>query len=289
MTDQKNVLGWQDLGLGSFSSDGQKINFTELDFLEVWRTVVDSDVDLTSQTLVAGSKATCLAWVFVAGYQSAIRRVFPRSEFSGWTAFAVSEDRKNDPPLPGVDYSKREDGTLLISGVKTWVASVEAISEIIIKAGKGNRALYIKLPRETDGLSFSGRKSRFLEEMSQGSAHLDRVSAPEQYVLEDVLVGHFGRFETLYIYLAFLAFIGSSTRSDDLKWESFRVAMGLKDVLDLPATPDNWDWDAIKNLDLEVQKILGLAGEEFTTLQPSWSVDSRLISMYSPGIQKQAN
>ena len=65
--------------------------------------------------------------------------------------------------------------------------------------------------------------------------------------------------------------------------------MGLKDVLDLPATPDNWNWDAIKNLDLDVQKILGLAGEEFTTLQRSWSVDSRLISMYSPGIQKQAN
>ena len=53
MTDQKNVLGWQDLGLGSFSSEGKKINFTELDFLEVWRTVVDSDMDLTSQTLVA--------------------------------------------------------------------------------------------------------------------------------------------------------------------------------------------------------------------------------------------
>ena len=187
------------------------------------------------------------------------------------------------------DYYKKEDGTFLISGVKTWVASVEAISEIIIKAGKGNRALYIKLPRETEGLSFSSRESRFLKEMSQGSAHLDRVSAPEQYVLEDGLVGHFGRFETLHIYLAFLAFIGSNTRSDDLKGESFRIAMGLKDFLDLPATPDNWDWDAIKNLDLEVQKILGLAGEEFTTLQQSWSVDSRLISMYSPGIQKQAN
>ena len=60
MTDKKNVLGWQDLDLGSFSSEGKKINFTELDFLEVWRTVVDSDMDLTSQTLVAGSKACLL-------------------------------------------------------------------------------------------------------------------------------------------------------------------------------------------------------------------------------------
>ena len=289
MTDQKSVLGWQDLGLGSFASDEQKIHFTELEFMDVWKTAVDGDMDLASQTLVAGSKATCLALVFVAGYQSAIRRIFPRSEFSGWTAFAVSEDRKNDPPLPGVDYSKREDGTCLISGVKTWVASVEAIGEIIIKAGNGNRALYIKLPRETDGLSFSSRESRFLKEMSQGSAHLDSVSAPDRCVLEDDLVEYFGRFETLYIYLAFLAFIGSSTRSDDLKLESFRVAMGLKDVLDLPATPDNWDWDVIKDLDLEVQKILASAGEEFRALQPSWSVDSRLISMYSPGIQKQAN
>ena len=42
MTDQKNVLGWQDLGLVRFRLRG-KINFTELDFLEVWRTVVDSD------------------------------------------------------------------------------------------------------------------------------------------------------------------------------------------------------------------------------------------------------
>ena len=32
MTDQKNVLGWQDLGLGSFSSEGKKIYYKELDF-----------------------------------------------------------------------------------------------------------------------------------------------------------------------------------------------------------------------------------------------------------------
>ena len=48
------------------------------------------------------------------------------------------------------------------------------------------------------------------------------------------------------------------------------------------------DLDRIKRLDLEVQKIRESATDELGVLQKTWSTDSRLISMYSPGIQKSA-
>ena len=57
---------------------------------------------LTAQAVKGGLLADRMAWVFVAGYQCALRHTFSELPADGIAVFAVSEDRKNDPPLPGV-------------------------------------------------------------------------------------------------------------------------------------------------------------------------------------------
>ena len=60
---------------------------------------------------------------FFAGYQSAIR------SFSEVWIFRLTDllfETEKTIPRCVIDYSNKEDGALLISGVKTRVASVEA-------------------------------------------------------------------------------------------------------------------------------------------------------------------
>ena len=64
---------------------------------------------------------------------SGLAPYLPRSSASKMGGLAVSEDRRNDPPLPGVDY-QLNDGEFVISGHKTWVTAVNSVEHLVIKA-----------------------------------------------------------------------------------------------------------------------------------------------------------
>jgi hypothetical protein len=72
---------------------------TEESYRELWLSGVAQQNDLGLMAVQGGLLADRLAWVFVAGYQAALRRTFPDQAYSGWAASAVSEDRRGDPPL----------------------------------------------------------------------------------------------------------------------------------------------------------------------------------------------
>ena len=82
----------------------------------------------------------------VAGYQCALRHTFSELPADGIAVFAVSEDRKNDPPLPGVK-TLRQDGSVTVSGYKTWVACSASLSHLVIKADRGEAANYYCIER----------------------------------------------------------------------------------------------------------------------------------------------
>ena len=73
-----------------------------------------------AMAITGGAIADRLAWVFVAGYQAANRRVFPELPVDGWAAYLVSEDRNGE--LPGVTAAPN-DGGFLLNGHKTWLAA----------------------------------------------------------------------------------------------------------------------------------------------------------------------
>ena len=255
---------------------------TEDAYQQIWMRYVAQQKDLGLMAVQGGLLADRLAWVFVAGYQAALRHTFTDQRFTGWGAFAVSEDRRGDPPLPGVDYQQMHDGFVL-SGHKTWVATVNRVDHLVVKAGQGERARYFNLPRHTEGLEFSARQANFLGEMSQGSAHLTDVKLPADAALDAVAVAQFGQREALYIYLAFLAYAGRTWLRDRAQDDCLGLIQRLHQALSRSDVP----LAEVKALDLAVQGVLALVGPAAGVDNERWDKDQRLISMYSPGIQRR--
>jgi hypothetical protein len=254
----------------------------EASYLQRWSQNVAQQQDLGLMAVQGGLLADRMAWVFVAGYQAALRSTFADQNFTAWGAFAVSEDRRGDPPLPGVDY-QQVNGEFVISGHKTWVATVNSVQHLVVKAGHGERALYFNLPRHTQGLEFSSRSANFLAEMSQGSAHLDEVTVPVDAVLDASVVAQFAAREALYIYLAFLAYAGRAWSHNHSSDECFLLIQRLRQALAEPSLPIA----EVKAIDLGVQRVLAAISPAAGADNARWEKDQRLISMYSPGIQQR--
>ena len=249
----------------------------EAGYAAVWRQQALVTADLVELAIVGGLLADRMAWVFVAGYQSALRHTFPSIPMDGLAAFAVSEDRKGNPPLAGVQ-SHEHDGKLCVSGYKTWVACSTTLAYLLIKANRGAAAQYFCLPRQTPGLTLQDKYGTFLPEMSQGIAKLDRVATPA--ALDQSAVASFGLRETLYIYLAFCAWAGMQGAAPE-------QCQGL--ILRLAALIRQLPVDAqglaeLKAVDADVQ---ALRESISPRLVAGWQADQRLIAMYSPGIQKR--
>jgi alkylation response protein AidB-like acyl-CoA dehydrogenase len=269
---------------------------TEADYLTLWREQAERQSDLLSMALAGGLYADRLAWVFIAGYQAAIRCTFPEAELSGWAAFAVTEDRQPDHPLPGVTVQDGPEGQVL-NGHKTWVAAAEQIDQLIVKAGRGGDAQYFLLDRAEPGLELSVRPAAsFLSELSQGAAHLNGVSVTEHQLLDASQVPLFGTRETLFIFAAFCAFVLARS-SDATRRERCRSLMREVPSLLASRFSASAELSALKQFDADVQQLLddidndpgndpgNNTGNKPFPLSASWPQDRRLISMYSKGIQ----
>ncbi len=267
------MLDYQEL-LGQHS---EKSTANEADYAEAWRAQASRNNDLVELAVIGGLMADRMAWVFVAGYQSALRHTFADIPFDGLAAFAVSEDRKGDPPLPGV-RSRQRDGQLRVSGFKTWVACSQSLAYLIIKADRGEAARYYCLPRQTPGLTLQDKHGNFLSEMSQGIAQLDDVAVTQ--ALDQGAVALFGIRETLYIYMAFCAWAGKrgAPKTDCQGLINRLAALAAKPVADAKGLAE------LKAVDTNVQALRAAL-----TLKDvdHWQTDQRLIAMYSPGIQKR--
>jgi len=289
------VSSWRDVvGLAEKLSIPMPANrcATEVEYLALWKKCLSADkpaaspTDLLAMAVTGGLLADRMAWVFVGGYQSAIRHTFMHEAFSGWGAFAVSEDRKGQPPLPGVTVHNSAQGDV-VSGYKTWVACSDSVEHLVIKAGSGADAGYFNIHRTTPGLTVSSKRAvanpgSFLAEMSQGIAHLQDVAVAQ--VLDDTEVARFGIRETLYIYCAFCAHAGQFYSNQvDVEFcaELIRRLGALLE--NLPT--DQMGLDELKAVDTAVQKMLGQISPG--AIDSNWSKDRQLIAMYSPGIQKR--
>ena len=176
----------------------------EAAYLQAWLQHAAVATSPLSMALAGGACADRLAWVFVAGYQAALRSVFPALGAEGWACFAVTEDRSGE--FSGVDWQSHDD-QVVVTGHKSWIAASQHVQQLVVKAGKGDRACYVLLRRDDPGVALSSRDAPgFLPDLSQGFAALDcQVDATR--VLDDGRVEQFRWREPLYIYSAFLAWL----------------------------------------------------------------------------------
>jgi len=251
---------------------------TEAQFHDFWCAHLADEKDLVLKALKGGMSSDRFAWIFLSGYQSAIKRTFPELAADRWSSFAVSEDRRGE--LPGLGWRKSEKGFLL-KGYKTWVAAVDQMQTIIVKAGRGDEAIYLAVDREHPNLVLTTKEQGFLPEMSEGIACFEEAELSSSSLLSDAKVKAFGKCEILFIYLAFCGLAVARSKDNSVIEEGWRVAKKISITL-----RDNEEFSGLKEIDTKVQALRVKMGENAPKVR-NWNSDQKLIAMYSKGIQSR--
>jgi|TARA_B100000315_G_scaffold229068_1_gene238388 alkylation response protein AidB-like acyl-CoA dehydrogenase len=218
-----------------------------------------------------GGRADRLAWVFLSGYQAAIRAALPALPASGWAGILVTE--KDDP------VSLRKNGTSL-SGTKTWVAAARHVEHLVVKAGRGEGACYLLVDATREGVSIApGDRPHFLPELSQGVARFSKVRIDSTDVVSDL--SDYGAYEALYVTLACIGFCCARLGSECSE------AAALEACSD-PAAPDALH--ALIAADNALSAFAAQMDEALTGGDLSrWQRDRRLVSMFSAAIRARTS
>lgn len=234
----------------------------EQDFYLDWQRVAEHLMPF-EMACRGGEVAVSPGFIFLAGYQAAIRATFPELKTTGWFSFAVTEDRSPESVRPGV---VREADT--VTGHKTWIAGINCVDEFVLKVGAGEDAVYGTVLAADSGVRLTPRDSDFLSDMSQGSAEFVHARFSE---LSDASgVKQFRHNEPYYIYIALLARLAVGGP----------LAESALQVLDAQRqTPD------LVALDSAVSTLLTSMVSSGIELGSHWGLDQRLFTMYSNGIQ----
>jgi len=172
-----------------------------------------------------------------------------------------------------------------ISGVKTWVAAVKNINSLVVKVGQSDQARYLHLPVELPGVHLKPRPpGGFLAGLSQGSVEFEQVAVLPEQQLDAGVAGQFRFLESLYIYVAFLAFIKPRMTQVTQVDELLNMAAILAGAdFQLAVTAQQYAL-----FDQGVQDCLRQFERHSIPADESWSKDRALIEMYSKGIQQHA-
>jgi hypothetical protein len=244
----------------------------EADYYRLWMAQLDESWSAEETAFAGGLIADRLSFLFIAGYQAAVRRTFNLANRT-WTVLAVSEDHSPDHPRPGLTESNG-----CVNGFKTWVASSRFAEDLIVSVD--TTKLYIA-NRNTSGLNLTHNDAPgFLGDMSQGIAEFKDVAIIDLQALGELDLKLFAKREPLYLYFAFCGFLHRRRIQD--------VTPLLNDLLRI-ASSDFTD-PAHKALFATTDTRIS---EIFSDLEPGlfagdYEKDKGLMSLYSKVIQKRA-
>jgi alkylation response protein AidB-like acyl-CoA dehydrogenase len=234
-----------------------------------------------------GAISDRLAWVFLAGYQAAVRYVFHEAPVGGWVVFAASEDQKNPQDNPPLKISGVA-GSLVLNGTKSWVAGSRNVDHLIVTARDEDDTVVTCLAdAHGHGVTLSHReKSSFLQAMSQGFARFENCPVKGESLPSDRLK-LFMRSESRFIMLACTAFMAAHLVGieNDLSDEATALE---KDFHDL-AECDHITSRGLADLDDRLQALANKFDQSLLSDDiPDWKADKSLLAMYSKGIQARA-
>lgn len=258
--------------------------YSEQSFCQDWQDHVHlAEFDPFAQALRGGYLADRLAWVFIAGYQAALRATFSQITLLDITALAVSEDRSEADPLPGVVWHPR-DGQVVLHGYKTWVAAIEQVQQVIVKArgSKPGQSAYFLVPLGMPGVEpHVYPQSSRLPDLSQGRMFFDELVLPPTSRLDASSAAGFGLTEALMIYTAFLGMVWQRTQENSTEHnEAVKLLGELQKRL---ATPGSGE--GLSTLDDGVQGLREQLARGLWAQDEGFLRDQNLISMYSRGLR----
>jgi hypothetical protein len=241
---------------------------TEADFDAALRALRDRP--LLDRALALGARAERLAWVFAAGYQSAVAACFPEFDGPGLSCFAATTREGAEP------CRLEEDGDdWRLHGEKTWIAAVDHVARLVVAVDGPDGPAFVQVDRAAPGLALANPgPARFLTELSQGTARFDGVRiASGALVAEANRARRFRSAEPLFVCAALAARMDCA--------EAIAAARILRETLD--------DREATKaGLEslraalrtavprFEAEGLPGLPAE----LRSSFTTDRRLLQMF---------
>ena len=262
---------------------------SEADWYRHWQALAGPDDDPVTLAMRGGASADRFAWVFMSGYQAALKRCFPEYCAGGWVCFAAAEPRNG----PGCELRESGDGFRL-TGQKSWIAGAEHIDRLIVSLDEARRFVCLERDRPAVEISLP-RTPSFLAELSQGVADFNGVEVDRSEVLDEpVRAQRFRGAEPLHVLIALNAFLAGRIRaldgSDSLVDRAGAVldtAAGLAAALD--------DRPAIKAGLAELRQttrdvVVGFERELLSTadevLRLSWQADGRFLSMFGVAVSE---
>ena len=262
---------------------------------DLWHNKALGELDPVASAVVGGALSDRLSWVFVSGYQAALRKVFPRLPSEGWAAFAATE-AKDDPDYPGTVLTGHDAANqLALSGNKSWVAQSCKVRHLLVTARssdtpEGPPAECVWVDAESRGVSLSHRDSpAFLGEMSQGFAAFDNVLVESDRVLPRLSARSFGRTEPRFVMLSacglMLAHAVAAENAKALRTQLVATTLALAECSHEEQMPPQ--------LMAELDDSFARCAETFAATGisarvVSWVADNRLLRMYSRGVQNRA-
>jgi alkylation response protein AidB-like acyl-CoA dehydrogenase len=246
-------------------------------------SLADGASSPTALALAGGELADRLAWVFVSGYQAAVRRCFP--EFtppSGWTCLAAAEAGAGEPcVLESVGDAFR------LSGEKSWVAGAGVLARLVVLVSEGDGICFVPVAADAAGVKISlPRTPGFLAEMTQGVANFDAVVIrPEEIIREPERRLWFRGAEPLYVLLALNGCLRARAveRGDDelvaLTDTAIEFGATLPDLLAEKAAI----LPGLARFRTLTARVLGAADrivDQTPSLSRSFEADGRLFSMF---------
>ena len=237
--------------------------------------------DEAALALAGGALADRLAWVFVSGYQAAVRRCFPELvPGSGWTCLAAAEGRGG----PGCTLVPNGDGFLL-SGEKSWIAGAGNLESLVVSVGEGESRCFAGVDAAAAGVTIElPRTPGFLGEMTQGVARF--VDVPVLGIVKEPARGLWFRGgEPLYVMLALNACLKSRALNGGHGELARRAAVAIEHGRTLPAVLA--EKEAILSGLTEMRALTGRTLAESSAvlaecpaLADSWHKDARLFAMF---------
>ncbi len=237
------------------------------------------------QALQGGICADRLPWVFIAGYQAAIRHVFAEVPAQGWAAYAATEDKSDSTAYPGTRLAASGDGFAL-EGCKSWVAQSRYLDHLLVTVNETMQC--VLLTTAQPGVHLSHREAPgFLDAMSQGFARFEAAKVLPGHIYDNELMREFGRREPRFVMLAGAGYLLAQLKGADkaLQAELIGLIAGLAEIcLSNEIVPKT-----LAALDHALQgAIVRFTSVVDCARLPAWDADLGLLSMYSARIQKRA-
>ncbi len=288
--------------------DGDQIIVDEAAWYSTWKALIPDDLSPSLIALTGGLHATAPPWIFISGYQGAIRQVFPEIPKGGWAAFAASEDQTDitaNPPMRIVNT----DHAQALQGTKSWVAQSRHVDHLVVTAlTQSDTLASVIVNRHRDGVVLTHRdQPGFLPALSQGFARLESVSIDEKDLLTTPRTKEFMKNESKFVMLSCAAsMFANLTHCTDLKPDLPAVLKQEGPTVDtIPELQIKLRALIIKlataceNASLTITELAIMDKELQTSFlsyeklfdfsqDKTWKSDRKIFSLYSAGIQKRA-